>query len=61
MNLCSKGHDEIVYDGRLCPVCEKTVEIEKLENNLSDLGDEISELKNENAELRKEVAAMDRS
>ena len=23
MDLCSKGHEEICYEGRICPVCDK--------------------------------------
>jgi hypothetical protein len=36
MNLCLKSHDEIVYDGKNCPVCELVSEIESLKQEMSD-------------------------
>jgi transcription initiation factor IIE alpha subunit len=40
MKICDYNHDEIVFDGNKCPLCEKMDEI-------SDLNDEIEELKSE--------------
>lgn len=37
MNLCDKGHEEVCFEGRNCPVCEKMAEIEMLENDVCDL------------------------
>lgn len=31
MRMCSKKHDEIVLDGRSCPLCEALILIEALE------------------------------
>ena len=42
MNLCSNKHDEICFEGRNCPLCEKIEEykewIERLEDKISELG-----------------------
>lgn len=38
MNICdSRKHDEIVYEGRSCPLCVAVDRIEELENELADL------------------------
>jgi hypothetical protein len=43
VNICDSQHEQIVYEGRLCPLCyaieqhEKAVT--KLENQISDLED----------------------
>lgn len=47
MNICTgqrgkKGHDEIVYESRYCPVCESQDEIERLEKEIESLRDEIN-------------------
>lgn len=44
MNLCSDNHDEVCFEGRICPVCEKMKEIEKLESTIQDLKSEIKDL-----------------
>ena len=52
MNLCSDNHDEVCYEGSICPVCElidqhneKLAEIEEeYKDKISDLNAEISEL-----------------
>lgn len=28
MNICSHHHDEIVYEGRWCPLCQKQEELD---------------------------------
>ena len=43
MNLCNAGHDEVCFDGRLCPVCEAQLEIDRLERETEDLRNEIKE------------------
>jgi hypothetical protein len=49
MYLCDRGHDEVCYDGRNCPVCEAMKDAEKTEEKLTDeiesLTDEIESLK----------------
>ena len=45
MNLCSDGHDEIVYEGRHCPAC--------------DLKQERDAQIKENDELRATVKALE--
>jgi hypothetical protein len=45
MNICGGlRHDEIVFEGRHCPLCEAHREID-------DLNDKISDLEAENARL----------
>jgi hypothetical protein len=46
MRLCDNGHDEVAYEGRNCPVCEKIIEIAALEKQLQDAQIEISDLNN---------------
>lgn len=52
MEVCSNGHDEIVYDSRNCPLCEMIEEkdeaeklVEGLENKVADLEAEIEEIR----------------
>jgi hypothetical protein len=45
MNLCSEGHDEICYEGRNCPLCEKIEEIKAYEEQIDDLFVQIDKLK----------------
>lgn len=41
MNLCDDGHQEVCYDGRVCPVCnvksELVEKIEELETKIKEL------------------------
>jgi hypothetical protein len=37
MKVCDEGHDEVVFNGVICPVCEKMEEIENLEGDIVDL------------------------
>lgn len=49
MEICSDGHEEIVYEGRKCPICELLAElnntIEVQVNKIQELESEIEELK----------------
>ena len=45
MYLCSSGHEEIVHEGRKCPLCSANSEIQDLEQAINELKDEIAELK----------------
>jgi len=51
MNLCSSEHEEICYEGKYCPVCEKMAEISKLKNEISHLQDNLSDLESEMSRL----------
>lgn len=44
MYLCDDGHDEVCYEGKNCPVCDKKAEIDRLERETEKLRDEIREL-----------------
>ena len=44
MTICSDNHEEIVYEGRICPLCE---ERETLEERVKELEEEIAELTDE--------------
>jgi transcription initiation factor IIE alpha subunit len=47
MELCDDGHDEVCYESRNCPVCQKIEEIDKLKDTISELEDEIERLNEE--------------
>lgn len=34
MNICANNHDEIVFEGKLCPLCEALADIEALEKEI---------------------------
>jgi hypothetical protein len=42
MNLCNNGHQEVCFEGRECPVCEKIKEIESLKEEVISLENAIS-------------------
>jgi hypothetical protein len=44
MHLCDYGHEEICYESRNCPVCEKIKEISDLEDKVFDLTEQMKEL-----------------
>ena len=37
MNLCSNGHEEVCYECRNCPVCDKMQDIKFLEEAITRL------------------------
>ena len=37
MNLCSDGHAEICFEGKVCPLCRFLDEIKSLEETVKDL------------------------
>lgn len=41
MTLCADNHDEVCYNGRNCPVCDKMKEISDLEDMVAELKQEI--------------------
>ena len=47
MEICNKGHVEIVYDGWDCPMCEAADKINEERDAIEELKDEIKELKKE--------------
>lgn len=44
MNMCSSGHEEIVYDDNNCPLCEALASIAELEDEIGELEAKIEEL-----------------
>lgn len=44
MELCSNNHDEVCYEVRFCPMCEKINEIDDLKEEIEELETEIAEL-----------------
>lgn len=46
MELCNDGHDEVCFDGRMCPACD----------NIEDLNGAIESLEKEVKDLEKQVA-----
>jgi chorismate mutase len=55
MNLCNYNHDEICFDGRKCPFCEK---VSELDAEIADRDRQISSLNDERAGLISEVTAL---
>lgn len=51
MNLCSKDHEEICFEGRECPLCSEMADrkskVEELESEISNLKDEVESLQSE--------------
>lgn len=47
MNLCSDNHEEVCYESKKCPVCEKIAEISDFEDKIYDLKEEIIKLESE--------------
>lgn len=43
--ICDDGHDQIVYTGRKCPLCEAIKTSEDLTDSLKDLEEKFDELK----------------
>ena len=44
MELCSNKHEEVCYEGRICPVCDMR---EELEGAIKDLEQQIIDLERE--------------
>ena len=55
MNLCSDGHEEVVYEGQKCPVCEIVKEKDSM---IGDLQNDIEALKMEINELNSQIASQ---
>ena len=51
MRLCDKGHDEVCYEGRECPVCkeieQRDKEVGRLEEAVESLRGELQEAINQ--------------
>lgn len=54
MNLCSNDHDEVCYEGRLCPACEVKPELGETQDELAKAETRISELETEIDNLQSE-------
>ena len=52
MNLCSNGHEEVCYETRVCPACEK---LKDADNDISKLNDKVETLESEVADLKKDL------
>jgi hypothetical protein len=44
MQICSDGHDEVVYQGKDCPVCPLVKDIADLESALEEKKQEVQEM-----------------
>lgn len=58
MNICSEDHEEIVHEGRNCPLCAAVEEIEDLENQVVD-GDKVADELRATIERLENEAASD--
>lgn len=52
MNICSHKHDEVVFDGHKCPMCELGKEHD---STLADRDKLIDELRDEVRDLKQEI------
>lgn len=43
MKVCNYGHDEIVYDGWVCPFCQYIDDAEKKQSELQEIIDELKQ------------------
>jgi hypothetical protein len=48
MNICKDGHEEIIFNGKDCPLCDALCTKDDLETEVETLCDEIEELKLDN-------------
>ena len=46
MDICSKNHDEIVYDSNKCPLCEALESLKAEIEEHNELSDKLSEIEN---------------
>jgi HAMP domain-containing protein len=46
MDLCDDGHEEVCYEGRGCPMCDKQEEVERLQTEIESLRDQLQEERN---------------
>ena len=58
MDICSCGHDEIVYNERNCPLCEANEQIEELEKEKGELETNVQTLEERIYELEQEVETL---
>lgn len=54
MKACDNNHEEICFEGRICPMCQS---IEHYEREAEQLGDRIDDLLRENADLSEQLPA----
>lgn len=57
MNICFEGHEEIVYEGRNCPLCCALEEINDLESQVADSDKANDELRATIEKLENEAAS----
>jgi len=55
MTLCSHGHEEVCYECRECPVCEKQDEITELSGQLSEANDNFATAQTDLRELQQSI------
>jgi len=55
MNLCDDGHSEVCYEGRNCPVCEISQQLQDAEDLISILKEEKEALIEETKDLAKQI------
>jgi len=57
MNICSEDHEEIVHEGRDCPLCSAIEEINSLEEQVGKEEEANSELRATIEKLENEAAS----
>jgi len=57
MNICSEAHEEIVHEGRNCPLCLALEEINDLESQIGSTDQLNTELQEKINDLEAQLAA----
>lgn len=60
MRMCDDGHEEIVWESGVCPMCKLYEEVNALKDELSDKSGEIAALGEENSDLSEKIEALER-
>lgn len=52
MELCSRGHDEVCFEGIRCPACRPKDEIDSLKYEIDSLNAELESLESDESSFR---------
>lgn len=55
MNLCDNDHEQIVFEGSPCPLCEANDNVAELGSEVDDLQSQIDQMRDEYAELEDQL------
>lgn len=58
MNICSRYHDEIVFDSTKCPLCEMMDKVDNQEVEIKNLTEQVKGANEQAAILVKDIAEL---